>query len=196
MKGIYGRYLAAAAFATMAATQAYALKTCTSDDTVFNATGSFDDNTTSLSGTLTIDTGCGTVVNSNLSVGPIDDTSVLFDVIQSSMSPTDGVWDLYLTPDSSQTDFANYNLTLDIELGPTSQTLVGYTGGALCAYSEGNCSEGSYGTTWEANGDPNLSQGSLSTSSAPEPSTVFLMALPAAWLGIRRWRPAFAAIRR
>ncbi|HWF10488.1 MAG TPA: hypothetical protein VG297_18600 [Bryobacteraceae bacterium] len=185
-----------------------------SNPQTFNATGTFGDGST-LSGTLTIDTGLGSVTGGHLFVTPSvqqtfqglssaqGSTSYDFDSFEFGGAFVDlGGNNLWESVDFGATSLPDANLQLDIYL-PGQTSLVGYSGGALCTFSfdtGGPCgNQGAYFTNYalsreqlpEINGleSPSgvLAIGELHIASAPEPASWFLLAGPALWV-IRRQR--------
>jgi hypothetical protein len=185
-----------------------------SNPQTFTATGTFGDGST-LSGSLTIDTGVGSVLSGDLFVTP-----PILETLQ-GVSGAQGatpyefnslefggafvnlggnnVWD---SVDFGDPSLPSAGLQLDLYL-PGQSSLVGYAGGALCTFSfetGGPCGTGgAYFTNYslfpsqlpQINGldTPSgvLAVGELDIASAPEPASLLLLAGPALWV-IRRQR--------
>lgn len=176
------RILASGLFTLTIAAAAHAASICS--PTVFNASGVFNDSS-NLSGTLSIDTTQGKVCSGDLFVDPINSVNTEFTnlVFGGQFVGTPNVWD------NVQFVSGGFLLNLDLDLG-SANSLVGYSGGQLCPIGDSNC--GGFVTEWSLQGtqDPALTSGSLSVAGAPEPSTFLLLAPPIAWIGFRRRRRA------
>jgi hypothetical protein len=187
-----------------------AVSTALAADVTFDASGTFADGST-LGGTIVIDTATGVVdstgVDLTVTGGTSDDFT--FDELSSSynysIDSTDNFYEINLL-DSAYTEPAEEPqievvtdpiLTLTIPIG-SNTTLAGFTGSAsLCSFSLANCEGGNYYSDWEQNfssdspaGDPFLSSGSLTSSAAPEPASLLLLAGPVTLLIRRQLRKA------
>jgi hypothetical protein len=176
------------------------------DDVTFTATGSFDDGA-SLGGTLVINTTAGVVESNGLDLtvigGNAGSPGLVFDTLDATGVFNDGVDNLaYL--DASDSSESGPGLQLEINIGSAS-SLTGFTGGPLCYVpatfptgypDEDNC--GAYyssyqlfteseqpGVSFSRAGPAQLTGGSVSQSTAPEPASLLLLAGPVALL-IRR----------
>ena len=130
----------------------------------FNAAGSFADGAT-LSGSVVIDTATGVVESTSLNVSSPDSLTGL---LLRSGSGGQGTGDYAFIATVDPSDF--------VQLEIVGATLVGYTGGSLCASS---CAGPSGDTTsyveTAAPNVPLLSSGSLTLASVPEPTSVVLV---------------------
>jgi hypothetical protein len=148
--------------------------------TVFDVSGTFDygglvnNEQSSITGTLTIDTVNGDITDANVTIaanGQFEETSTALNFTAISSQGTVGSSDNYYYVDFSPVN--EYSLDLDIYLG-AGANLAGYTGGNLCSDTQ-SCYDGAesfYGI------DPNLNNGVLSAedvSGAPEPSSALLL---------------------
>ncbi len=171
----------------------------------FDATGTFSDGAT-LGGTIHIDTGSGTVTSSDLvitgnaSLSPITFDTVAFGGLQEGAGG-ENVWnDIELGASAAP----GWGIDLIVLLGPAT-SLVGYTGGDLCAMStDGStftCPVTEFFSRYSSNienaftGGPYafLTSGSLSEPAAsPEPASACLLLAGSAALVFWRRRSSSA----
>ena len=147
------------------------------DNVVFDASGQFDD-LAILGGTLTIDTAAGSIVSSALTIS----NAGTFDQVGSTspVEPYDSIPDYFFGAFFHSSALPGAFLDLYIDLGPVN-SLIGYTGGRL-----GTADTVFAQSFYTLQTDPGLTSGTLTAEAAPEPSTVFLIAVPVAWFTIRR----------
>lgn len=144
--------------------------------TVFDVTGTFD-NTSTLSGTITIDTIGGTVTDSNLTIDP-----VALDYTFTGGPTSQGAYNssgFYYYQAEFQDGSAN--LYLDF----STSSLVGFTGASLCSIAQpcNNIVSSYYFNVFASQpADPDLVSGDV----APEPSTALLLVGGGAVLALRR----------
>lgn len=140
--------------------------------TVFSATGTFDTGAT-LGGTLTIDTGVGTITGLDLTISGV---GVFDDLIsQDNLGPP-----LFYNVVVNDTTVNEQFL-----FGIHADSLVGYTGGDLCSEATGDCLASAYYPIFNIFDQTSLVSGELQAlASIPEPASAFLYTagLTASWL--------------
>ena len=136
-------------------------------DTLFNASGTFNDGS-NLTGTVTIDTTSGSVTSVNLIVTGVSNFTFV-DIVgqQPDRSPSQ-----YFVGVENAAGTEDFNFALPDS--PTGNPLVGYTGGRICSDTS-PCSTTSNLYNLQTNTfGSRLSTGTL-TAATPEPSSILLL---------------------
>ena len=176
-------------------------------DVTFDASGTFGDGST-LSGSLVIDTALGIVQPTGMDLIVSGGTtlgasgSLTFDTLsfageEESYGPGN-VWYAVEATDSAD---SGPRIELDLDL-VSATNLMNYDGGALCFQADVGNNCGDYVSSWileESSQDPNLvgttPSPALAPSSAPEPASIWLLAVPAVWVIRRRATQAASPVR-
>ena len=136
-------------------------------DTLFNASGIFDDGSI-LSGTVTIDTTTGSVTASNLFVSGADNFS--FTMIAGQSSTRFATEYFVGVRNASSTEDFN----IDIPDGSSQNPLIGYNGGMLCTPTAPCPSTSNLFNLTTNTFGAGLTSGTL-TAASPEPSSFLLL---------------------